>query len=225
MAKKLTPSAVARLVVVRDGSVFTLAVNEDFQGRTITAEGGVEYPDAAEVRLAQAGLALAVIQTLQPPDLAAWAQRVGRRSGGNPRLAEQLVALAPDPKHSETAQRNMLRKLQEWGQGKYKRASGINARRVALYRLATETERFLLGVTGNWDGAGPHGAEVYRRFNTQVKDPNETPEALAALGTPDGAGIIAAVITSANKQAEPYEVDLLTLAGLHAQFQPVGKGN
>ena len=207
------------MVVVRDGSVFTLAVNEGFQGRTITAEGGVDYPDAAEVRLAQAGLALAVIQTLQPPDLAAWAQRVGRRSGGNPRLAEQLVALAPDPKHSETAQRNMLRKLQEWGQGKYKRASGINARRVALYRLSTEAERFHLGATGHYL---INEDERFRRFNTQ---PDEEREALAALGTPDGAGIIAAVITSANKQAEPYEVDLLTLAGLHAQFQPVGKGN
>ena len=195
--RPLTAAAVSRLVVVRDGSVFTLAVNEAFVGRTITADGGVEYPDAAEVRLAQAGLALAVIRTLQPTDLAAWARGVSRRSGGNPRLAEQLVALAPDPRHGETAQRNMLRKLQEWGQGKYRRASGINARRVALYRLATETDRFHLGVTGEWDGVGPNGEAVFRRFNTQ---PEEVAQALAALGTPDGAGIIAAVIASAVEQ-------------------------
>ena len=218
-SKPITPASVARRVIVRDqGEVFTLPVNEGFgDPNTISSERGVD-PDASEARLREQGMVLAVQRAVMPANLRAWVRSLQRRKGGNRRLAEELVAMEPDPEHEATDVRNMLRKLQEWAQGKYQRAAGRNARRVARLVIA-EADYTLLGVTGFWvmdDGKVKEGQAIYRRFNTE---PEHDDMARGILQSPDGSGFIDLVVTAANGIIKPYGVELVHLNGLHVEVQ------
>lgn len=120
---------------------------------------GVE-PDSRDLRTAEAALCRRVLAEMGSHDtLREWTTREAKARGGNPALARDLLMAYDTPEREWGHQyKAMLRKVQEWRQGKYLRPSGANARRVAILRgnaTAAAIERLraqvlTLAVRGDW---------------------------------------------------------------------------
>lgn len=178
-SKRLTGAALARArvrVSRPDGAtIYSLPVNPGFAEPNEPDEArGVEYPGAIENIQAEQGIARRVMGSLQPENLQNWIRGQIRRKGGANNLARQLLAQdtpgAAELGSRDRTYRAMLRKVEEWREGKYKRAGGKNAVRVGLL-LLREARHVVLGVRGLWElpdrGDSAQVEERYMLFNTE----------------------------------------------------------
>ena len=241
MAKSNPPITTAaqvarRRVIVRSaGEVFTLPVNPRFaEPNRIDETRGVSYAPtpAAEVALAEAGMAIAVQnQIFKGLSLRSWLGRQFRRRGGAARFVDELLGLEPPPAGADAHKFRaaLLRSVERAGpakKGERKQSHGsirniAYQRRIAHYVVATHRPELTAGVTGLWeeDLAPPaKPIETYRGFRTDPDDEEEVAMALDALMRPDGAGFIEAVVYAANNRGYAYAVRLLALHGLHVEL-------
>lgn len=236
-ARRARSLARTNVIVRRDGAVFvlTLPVNEGFKAPNVMdRQRGVVYaeyesdafvpitPMPGPLQVAEMAMAYAARREALPGNLARWTTQAARREGGNVKLAAALVALEPDPKHAKTDQRNMLRKVEEWKQGKYKAAAGRNQRRVAAY-VISNARRVSMGVTGQWwlvkrENEEPQGP-IYRRFNTQPDKARDRALSVRALLS-EGSDFILDTQYAASDQIGAYAVYVEVVHGLHVEVDP-----
>lgn len=236
-ARRARSLSRSHVVVRRDGAAFilTLPVNEGFKPpNRMDKERGVVYAEYDEdafvpivpmpgpLQVAEMAITYAARREALPGNLARWTARAAKAEGGNVKLAAALVALEPDPKHAKTDQRNMLRKVEEWKQGKYKAAAGRNQRRLSAYILST-ARRISIGVTGQWwlvkrENEEPQGP-IYRRFNTQPTEGRDRALTLDSL-LREGTDFISNVETAARYQISAYAAYLEVCHGLHVEVDP-----
>lgn len=244
MANKTPPittaAQVARRRVIRraQGEVFTLPVNPQFKDpNKIDESRGVDYPEARECALAEAGMAIAVQNSLfSRLPLRTWLGRQFRRRGGAARFVDDLLGLEPAPAGAdpEKFRRALLRSVERAGPaaseaGRKQSHGSIRnlayQRRIAHYVLETGRRKpeVVAGVTGVWEEEHGDGVkrEVYRGFRTDPDEPEEVKAVFAALMRPDGAGLIETVIEAANSREYSYLVNLVALHGLHIELTEV----
>lgn len=176
--------------------VYSLPVNPGFADPNIIDRNfGVEYPNAPENRQAEQAITQQVLQDAVPGKLGPWIARAGRRKGGLPQLASDLVALKPNPAATSSKKdiAAMLRALQRAGppqKGDRKESHGTI--RKALYRdriglmRVREAKHLVIGVRGWWQFSQERKFTV---FNTDPGDRREIADILAN----DGEGFIARV--------------------------------
>lgn len=245
-AQAMRPAAVkrarelaARVVRInRDGPDFTLwlATNPGFRPQRIDETLGLPYgeidgdeyyelqPLDPELQVAELAMSYAAVAAALPRNLKQWTIATAKRAGGNRALAASLVAMEPDLAHTATEQRNMLRKVEEWAQGKYKTPAGRNARRVAALILVT-AQSVSLGVNGEWyyvkrEGVldGPH----VRWFNT---DPSNERQGrywsytAGAILAGEGDGFIAFVVEVLGQIIQHYGAVLTQVFALQADVR------
>jgi hypothetical protein len=215
-SKKLTGAALAQSRVHASqgegAKIYHLPVNPGFaEPNVVDKTRGVEYPGASENVYAEQGIARRVIASLQPPNLESWIRGQIARRGGAGNVARALLARTT-PNATKAQYKAQLRKVEEWRQGKYKKAAGGNALRVGLLRLEG-ARHLVIGVRGLWQ---IDEKEFFRVFNS---DPRETAHVQAALDALrlDGAGFISAVIDIANEYTQPYQAQLLNTHELRVE--------
>lgn len=224
--RRLTGAALAESNVkpqrAEGATVYSLPVNPGFGPPNIVDQArGVEYPGAIENTQAEQGIARAVMKALQPANLQGWIRGQVKRKGGANNVARSLLAMdTPNATHRQY--RAMLRKVEEWGQGKYKSAARANAKRVALLRLR-EGKHLVIGARGVWllpDRS--NSAEEEERYHLFMSDPREARHvqwAIDALAT-DGEGFIAAVIEVVGEIVHTGEPELLRTHELRVEVSP-----
>lgn len=176
--------------------VYNLPVNPGFdEPNTPDRARGVDYPGASENVQAEQGIARRVIKSLQPDNLEHWIRGQIARRGGAADVARSLLAMNT-PNATRAQYRAQLRKVEEWRQGKYKKAAGGNAARVGLLRLK-EAKDLVIGVRGLWLlPSRTKSTEMEERYHVFNSDPRETAHVQAAMDALrlDGAGFISSVI-------------------------------
>lgn len=200
----------------------------DFGGLPFTevSEYGAEriQPMDEELEIAELAMAYAAQDAAIPTNLKEWTEQQARARGGNRNLARILVYMEPDTARDKTELRNMIRKLEEWRQGKYKAPSGRNARRVARLNLV-EASTVTLGVSGVWVFLDTNGEPDFldnRRFNTNTGD-KDGGAAESYLGATilagEGVDFISTVEASANSEVQNYGCVLETCCALHVDIE------
>ncbi len=141
---------------------------------------------------------------------------------GNRALAEALVDAEPAPLMPRERQvRNMLRKVQEWAQGKYGRAGGRNGRRVAELRGDVDAAGARiaalsvvgLGVTGHWVISSDYDD---RAVYTDPYDEATLRRARAVLAR-DGDSIVDLCVEEAQSFARGGEAMIERIYALHVE--------
>lgn len=181
-SKRLSGAALAADRVRRqpaDGAtLYSLPVNPGFaEPNEVDEARGVEYPNAIENIQAEQGIARRVMRSLQPANLQGWIRGQIRRKGGANYLARQLLSMdtpgAAELGARERKYRAMIRKVEEWREGKYRTAAGNNAKRIMLLQLR-EATRLVFGVRGLWElpdrNNSPDTEERYTVFFTDPKE-------------------------------------------------------
>lgn len=159
-AKGLTPEARARSLVsirrhdLQSAVTYTLPVNDGFEDEEINRGGGVDYPEAPEIDMAER--AIVAVFRGEIGSLRAWVDWAsGLVGGGLPKLAAALLGMSK-PDYKDAAFRREHRKLQEYRQSKYGSGGFSRLRKDRQQRIMQLNDRLLregslhLKVLGDW---------------------------------------------------------------------------